>query len=35
MPGGSDTKLNLGGGQDKATDATVSEILLDNFMVWK
>ena len=32
MPGGSDTKLNLGGGQDKATDATVSEILLDNFI---
>lgn len=32
MPGGTSTKLNLGGSQEKATDATLSEILLDNFV---
>jgi len=32
MPGGSHTKLNLGGGMEKATDSSLSEILLDNFV---
>lgn len=32
MPGGPDTKLNLAGGLEKATDATLSEMLLDNFV---
>ena len=32
MPGGTSTKLNLGGGMQEATDASLSEILLDNFV---
>jgi hypothetical protein len=30
MPGGSNTKLNLGGGQEYITDASLSEVLLEN-----
>jgi hypothetical protein len=32
MPGGSDTKLNLGLKQEKVTDSSLSEMLLDNFI---
>tara|TARA_Y100000004_G_scaffold85804_1_gene96238 strand:+ start:2208 stop:3194 length:987 start_codon:yes stop_codon:yes gene_type:complete len=32
MVGGSNTKLNLGGGIEKITDASLSEMLLDNFI---
>ena len=32
MPGGDNTKLKLAGGIEKATDASLSEMLLDNFV---
>ena len=32
MPGDNTTKLNLAWGQDKVTDATLSELVLDNFV---
>lgn len=32
MPGDNTTKLNLAWGQDKATDITLSELVLDNFV---